>query len=145
MLLRNINPSEGLCNGTRLICRHLDRNILGAEIVSGQHAGEFVFIPRIPLEPSDKQRCPIPLKRHQFPVRLCFAMTFNKSQGQTLDKVGLYLPQPVFSHGQLYVSLSRARHASDLRILIRPPLIDAISNDVTKNIVYKEIIAAGLV
>ncbi|KAL6536013.1 hypothetical protein OROHE_012857 [Orobanche hederae] len=54
MLLRNINPSEGLCNGTRLVCRRLDRNILGAEIVSGQHAGKFVFIPRIPLEPSDR-------------------------------------------------------------------------------------------
>ncbi|KAL6565353.1 hypothetical protein OROGR_002304 [Orobanche gracilis] len=145
MLLRNINPSEGLCNGTRLICRRLDRNILGAEIASGQHAGDFVFIPRIPLEPSDKQKCHIPFKRHQFPVRLCFAMTFNKSQGQTLDKVGLYLPHPVFSHGQLYVALSRVRNANDLRILIRPPLIQTVPNNITKNIVYKEVISAALV
>ncbi|KAL6557447.1 hypothetical protein OROMI_017797 [Orobanche minor] len=145
MLLHNINPSEGLCNGTRIICCRLDRNILGAEIASGQHAGDFVFIPRIPLEPSDRQKCPIPFKRHQFPVRLCFAMTFNKSQGQTLDKVGLYLPHPVFSHGQLYVDLSRVRNTNDLRILIRPPLVQTVSNNITKNIVYKEVIGAALV
>ncbi|KAL6570090.1 hypothetical protein OROMI_014604 [Orobanche minor] len=140
MLLRNINPSEGLCNGTRLICRHLEKNVLGAEIVSGQHSVESVCIPRIPLEPSDKQKCPIPFKRHQFPVRLCFAMTFNKSQVQTSNKVGLYLPEPVFSHGQLYVARSRARKASDVRILIRPPTIDSAADDCTKNVVYPEII-----
>ncbi|KAL6564680.1 hypothetical protein OROMI_016130 [Orobanche minor] len=144
MLLRNINPSEGLCNGTRLICRQLGANVISAEIVTGQFAGNSVFIPRIPLEPSDKQRCPIPFKRHQFPVRLCFAMTFNKSQGQTLDRVGLYLPEPVFSHGQLYVALSRARKADHIKILIRPPTIDVIANNITKNIVYREIINAAV-
>ncbi|KAL6579387.1 hypothetical protein OROMI_009603 [Orobanche minor] len=144
MLLRNINPSEGLCNGTRLICRDLGKNVISAEIATGQHVGNLVFIPRIPLEPSDKQKCPIPFKRHQFPVRLCFAMTFNKSQGQTLDKVGLYLPEPVFSHGQLYVALSRARKADDIKILIRPPTIDAAGDTITKNIVYREIINAAV-
>ncbi|KAG6632588.1 hypothetical protein CIPAW_13G170000, partial [Carya illinoinensis] len=59
-------------------------------------------------------------KRTQFPIRLSFAMTINKSQGQTLDFVGIYLPQPVFSHGQLYVALSRAKTASTIRILLRP-------------------------
>ena len=46
-------------------------------------------------------------------------MTINKSQGQSLKKVGLYLCKPVFTHGQLYVALSRVRSVDGLRIVIR--------------------------
>ncbi|XP_035539697.1 uncharacterized protein LOC118344048 [Juglans regia] len=52
MLLRNINPSEGLCNGTRLICRAFDRNVIDAEIAVGHHSGKRVFISRIPFLPN---------------------------------------------------------------------------------------------
>ena len=48
------------------------------------------------------------MKRRQFPIRLCFAMTINKAKGQSINNLGVYLPQPVFSHGQFYVALSRA-------------------------------------
>ena len=50
---------------------------------------------------------PYVIKRHQFPVRLCFAMTINKSQGQSFDMVGVDLRQECFTHAQLYVALSR--------------------------------------
>uniref|UniRef100_A0A453ES80 ATP-dependent DNA helicase n=1 Tax=Aegilops tauschii subsp. strangulata TaxID=200361 RepID=A0A453ES80_AEGTS len=53
----------------------------------------------------------------KFPVRLSFAMTINKSQGQTIPNVGVYLPEPVFSHGQLYVALSRATATSNIKVL----------------------------
>ena len=45
-------------------------------------------------------------------------MTINKSQGQSLQRVGLYLDRPVFSHGQLYVTISRVTSKDGLKILI---------------------------
>jgi ATP-dependent exoDNAse (exonuclease V) alpha subunit len=60
---------------------------------------------------------PIPLRRLQFPVRLAYAMTINKAQGQTVQHVGLDLHIPVFSHGQLYVALSRCTHPQNVKVL----------------------------
>ncbi|XP_012700196.1 ATP-dependent DNA helicase PIF1 [Setaria italica] len=117
ILLRNIDPANGLCNGTRLVVRGFQKNAIDAEIVLGQHYGTRVFLPRIPLCPSDDEMFPFRFKRKQFPVRLSFAMTINKAQGQTIPNVGIYLPEPVFSHGQLYVALSRATTAKNIKIL----------------------------
>ncbi|PWZ14168.1 hypothetical protein Zm00014a_030915 [Zea mays] len=80
-------------------------------------------------------------------------MTVNKAQGQTIPNVGVYLPEPVFSHGQLYVVLSRATARSNIKILVIPAIdgrkksrkgvkknlaIDC--GTYTKNIVYKEVL-----
>jgi len=124
ILLRNIDPANGLCNGTRLVVRGFVKNSINAEIVLGQHAGKRVFLPRIPLCPSDDEMFPFQFKRKQFPIRLSFAMTVNKAQGQTIPNVGVYLPEPVFSHGQLYVALSRATARSNIKILALPPNTD---------------------
>jgi len=80
---------------------------------------------------------PFKFQRRQFPISLCFAMTINKSQGQTLSRVGLYLPQPVFTHGQLYVVISRVKTKRGLKILILDE--DGKVTNTTKNVVYKEI------
>ncbi|KAM6551270.1 hypothetical protein CsatB_001078 [Cannabis sativa] len=140
MLLRNINASEGLWNGTCLICRGFDRNIIDAEIAVRHYIGKRVFIPRIPFLPNVDENTGFPFKRTQFPIRLSFAMTINKSQGQTLDYVGIYLPQPVFSHGQLYVALSRAQTSSTIKILIRPVSSQKLAKNYTKNIVFTELL-----
>ena len=87
---------------------------------------------------------PFTLRRRQFPIKLAFAMTINKSQGQTLHKVGLHLQDPVFSHGQLYVALSRVRSSADVKIQIidgpeQGKLINESEMVFTRNVVFKEI------
>ena len=136
MALRNLDPSIGLCNGTRMIVEEVRQRVLKCRIITGdaKFAGNTVFIPRIALEPSDKT-LPVPLRCLQFPVRLSFSMTINKSQGQGLGNVGLYLQTPVFSHGQLYVALSRCTSADRIKIL----LPEDNTNNKTRNIVYRAV------
>ena len=136
MLLRNLDPLKGLCNGTRLRVSQIGRKVLKCRIISGDAkcAGNVVFIPRITLAPSAED-LPLPLRRKQFPVQLAFAMTVNKSQGQSLKHVGLDLQSPVFSHGQLYVGLSRCTSGSRLKVLLKDD-----DKGKTPNIVYKEVL-----
>nr|GEW57264.1 DNA helicase [Tanacetum cinerariifolium] len=117
MLLRNINLAGWLCNGTRMIVTQLMTKLIEAQIITGSRMGEKVFIYRISLIHKDPN-LPFVFKRRQFPIELCYAMTINKSQGQSLNKIGVYLPQPNFVHDQLYVALSKATTPHGLRILI---------------------------
>ena len=136
MLLRNLDPVNGHCNGTRYVVEHLHDHIIDATIACGPHSGKRIFIPRIPIIPSDNI-FPFNMKRKQFPVRPAFAITANKAQGQTLQQVGIYLKNHFFSHGQLYVAMSRVGSKESLRILSEARDENAVF---ASNVVFKEIL-----
>ena len=141
MLLRNLDIKRGLCNGTRLKVFRLQQHVIDAEIITGVASGNRVLIPRVQLSPN-VAKLPFQLKRRQFPLRLSYAMTINKSQGQTFEKVGIFLKNPCFSHGQLYVAFSRARSFNDVKIKVEQSEEQGYIRRkcYTKNIVYPQVL-----
>uniref|UniRef100_A0A0L8GQ59 DNA helicase Pif1-like 2B domain-containing protein n=1 Tax=Octopus bimaculoides TaxID=37653 RepID=A0A0L8GQ59_OCTBM len=125
MLLRNFDPANGHCNGTRYTVMQLNSHVIEAVTVIGPHSGKHLFIPQISLVPSNNQ-----LQRREFPIKLIFSFTANKSQGQTVDSVGVFLSTLMFTHGQLYVTMSRGKDSANLKISVNQ----------TQNIIYKEVL-----
>ena len=137
MLLRNINAEAGLCNGTRLMIKEIGSYVLKVAVLKeiNSEVEQIEMIPRITLDTMEDDY-PFILRRTQFPVKLSFAMTINKSQGQSLQYVGIDMRYPVFSHGQLYVAMSRSTRVDKIYVL-HPE--EAIGNKV-ENIVYPELL-----
>ena len=75
----------------------MNNSIIEAIILTGPAAGEVAYIPRILMIPTDY---PFSFKRLHFPIKMSFAITINKSQGQTFSCVGVDLSRECFSHGQ---------------------------------------------
>jgi ATP-dependent DNA helicase PIF1 len=135
MLLRNLDPSTGLCNGTRLIVRRFTMRVIEAEIITGKGANNVAFIPRIKFI-FDNSDLPFTFARKQFPLQLAYAMTINKSQGQTLSHVGLHLTDDIFSYGQLYVAFSRAKAPANVKVQLPNTVHGRIG--LMRNVMYKE-------
>ena len=71
-------------------------------------------------------------------MRISFAMTINKSQGQTLQNVGVWLHDPCFAHGQLYVAMSRVGSPEHIKFSL--PKVNSQDGYHTSNVVYKEVL-----
>jgi ATP-dependent DNA helicase PIF1 len=112
----------------------LGQRVIEGEIIIGNIVGKRVFIPHIIMSPSGTD-WPFVLCRCQFPVRVAFAMTINKSQGQTLNNVGVYLLSLVFYHGQMYVAISQVTSNANIKIFS-----DQGPNEYMQNVVYKEVL-----
>ena len=137
ILLRNINPREGLCNGVRLIVKNIiDKRVVVAKVAGT--ANTVVTIPRINLIVNESDVAPLKWRRRQFPLAQAFAMTINKVQGQTLDKVAVWLEHPVFTHGQFYTAASRVSDPRNIRFFIFCTANETVYK--TPNIVFTDVL-----
>ena len=138
--MRSLKPSEGLCNGARLLVQEVvGKRIIIAKMVTGTHAGDIVGIPRYNLSPEDGEY-PFTWSRRPFPILIAFCMTINKAQGQTLScelRWDLFEKQVLCSWTAIYAAASRVGHLGHLRFAI-----DASSDGSyrTANNVYKEML-----
>ncbi|SCZ96557.1 BZ3500_MvSof-1268-A1-R1_Chr8-2g10296 [Microbotryum saponariae] len=104
---RIVDACYSTLQDSKLVSTRLHTHLLEAIILTGEHAGQPVLLPRITLKTGSSAELPFTLHRTQFRIRLAMAMTFSKLQEQlALAQVGVCLETPVFSHGQLYVALS---------------------------------------
>lgn len=146
MIVRNIDKPRGLCNGTRCVLIRASKKLLDVRVLTGRAQGQRVFIPRMKIS-TETRALPCKLSRRQFPVRFAWALTMNKAQGQTLIRAGLFLPTPVFAHGQLYVGCSRVGSFDRLMVYGEETEVqgwDDLENGqrtfVTDNVVYDAIL-----
>jgi ATP-dependent DNA helicase PIF1 len=115
-LHRNIDKTRGLTNGAKVIICKISTYLLRVKVVS---TGVEADIPRMKL--SAKASNGIEFERLQFPVKLAYAITSNRSQGQTFtNKVIIDCRSPSFAHGQLYVACTRATNPNNIIILGAP-------------------------
>ena len=139
MCIRNVNFDSGIVNGRKGIVQAISSRIVDVEIIGD--GSPLVRIPRITFEVK-VGKDGMTFHRKQFPLRVCYAMTINKSQGQTLSRVGLHLRDDVFCHGQLYVALSRATSCSNIVCLVKPErIINGVPH--VANSVYEPFITAA--
>ena len=144
MMLQNIDPSSGLVNGTRMTFLSVSGNsrVMYCSMYDENAQTQVtVAIPRISLRPSEKEY-PFEWSRRQFPVRVAFATTINKAQGDSLKRIGVWLKQPVFGHGQFYVAPSRVGAQDRCTFAINP--ISGEPYNKTRNVVYKEVLEPNL-
>ena len=134
MLLRNLNPLEGHMNGTKYVVNNLAPHVIDATSISPNNNGARIFIPRINMTAADNT-LPFQFTRKAFPVKSAYAFTANKSQGHSLDFVGLYIEKEFFAHGQTYVAMSRVGSSKNIKILFKKD-----NNHSIQNIVMKEIL-----
>ena len=136
MLLSNLDKRNGHANGSRYVVMDMTAKIIYALGIGETNRGKILLIPRIIFQPKD-QDIPFEMERRQFPIKPCFAMTSNKSQGQNLDVVGLNLTQEFFTHGQTFTACSRATSSNGLKIF-KPENSDHPNH--MANVVYTELL-----
>jgi len=115
----------------------MSNHVLELQIIGEDHNGEICLLSCITLSPSiTGLDLAIKLNRQQFPIQLTFAITINKSQGQTLNHIAIDLCKYVFTHGQLYVTFSQSTSSHHVKVLLH----ENSMQKQTPNIIYNKIL-----
>ena len=136
MLLINLDKKNGHANGSRYVIMDMTQKIIYAYGIGETNYGKIILIPRTVFQPKDPV-IPFEMERRQFPVRPCFVMTSNKSQGQNLNVVGLNVTKEFFTHGQTFTACSRVTSSKGLKIF-KPP--NTTHPNHMANVVYTELL-----
>ncbi|KAF7685569.1 ATP-dependent DNA helicase PIF1, partial [Cucumispora dikerogammari] len=141
VILRNFDIWCGVVNGTKAILKRVFNNSLELLIMSGKSKGEYFILPRVYFN-TEVDQLPFELIRQQYPIRVAFASTIHKSQGQTYDFVGVSLENPVFCHGQLYVALSRCTSGRNMKVTVSGSRYQGVEEGITYvvNVVNRNIL-----
>ena len=119
MIMKNYNPAVGACNGTLCELLEFSRNLCQIKIQSGIHIGRVIVLPRCSCHVSrENSGLPFEFVRVQFPLIPAYGVTVHKSQGQSLDQVGLYVDLDSFAHGQVYTALSRTSGWGKIKVFL---------------------------
>lgn len=116
VLLRNFDIKAGHCNGTRYIIKEIYRHRLELEKLDPNgDEDDILQLPRIPMI-YNPDNMPMSMTRLQFPIKLAFAVTFHRSQGQSVEHCGILLPKDIWTHGQIYVAFSRCGNPRNIYV-----------------------------
>jgi len=142
LLTANLSKSNGLAKNTKVKIASLNertKHKIGVQVVNG-FDNQVIFIPRIKFMFTSQHKCSFRMVRTQFPLRLAYCLTYNRSQGQTADKVVLDVVNPPFSHGQFYVATTRTRLYKNT--MIYGSTVQRLDNGniVVPNITHKEVL-----
>jgi hypothetical protein len=137
LLQRTLDRQEKLVNNTRV--KILDIKKYCIKVMTLQQPRSTHYIPRIRF----KFRLPygqsFEMIRTQFPLKLAYSLTYNKSQGQGLEKAVIDITEPPFSHGHLYVALSRAEDAEGIAIVVNSTQVDD-NAVIVQNVIYRDLL-----
>lgn len=117
IITRNIDITGGLVNGTRGIVKHLHKDFVIIKDTQGNNHS-IVYYKDI-LEGSGKKSAKAADKSHilHMPLKVSYALSIHKSQGMTIDALEIDLGDNIFTCGQGYTALSRAKSLKSIRVI----------------------------
>jgi hypothetical protein len=136
LITRALSIEDGFATNTRVIITDINRYAIRVQTLNTK---KTFIVPRIHFKVKLPMGKSFTMIRRQFPLKLAYSMTVNKAQGQEFEKVVLDLTKACFTHGHLYVGLSRIRLPSNILIYCKPEdVVDGVFQ--TNNVVYKALL-----